>query len=323
MQERIYIQIRSDILVIYQLSKIQNRIISGIYKIDFPNGKIYIGQSQNIYKRILEHNQRGRKGTHDTKKIQLCEQAIHKYGEITQVDILEEVKSELLDQREAYWIKYFDAQNKLKGYNLLDKGNVTGRRGAQHVNSALNQEQVNQIIDLLRNHREMSYLDIAKQFNVYYDLIYRISAGKSYIQDNIVYPIRTNDHSASKKSKVLDYFKNEQELINLKEDLKYSWWLQMDNGDLYNKYNISRKLLYAINQGKIFAEIGKYTYPIRTKKNQALFSKEEVLEILSDLRNTKISMAKIGDKFNVNRCTISKVNQGEIYRIKDYHYPAR
>jgi len=29
---------------------------SGIYKINYSNGKIYIGQALNIYSRALEHN---------------------------------------------------------------------------------------------------------------------------------------------------------------------------------------------------------------------------------------------------------------------------
>ena len=34
---------------------------AGIYKITYENGKIYIGQSQNIKKRLQEHNQRANK----------------------------------------------------------------------------------------------------------------------------------------------------------------------------------------------------------------------------------------------------------------------
>ena len=31
-------------------------VYSGVYKINFPNGKIYIGISNNMYRRMLEHN---------------------------------------------------------------------------------------------------------------------------------------------------------------------------------------------------------------------------------------------------------------------------
>ena len=61
------------------IDSIKNSNISGIYKIDFPNGKSYIGQSQNIYRRILEHNRYAFYG-HGKHSIQLCEKAINKYG---------------------------------------------------------------------------------------------------------------------------------------------------------------------------------------------------------------------------------------------------
>ena len=33
-----------------------NDIYFGVYKITFPNDKIYIGISNNMYRRMLEHN---------------------------------------------------------------------------------------------------------------------------------------------------------------------------------------------------------------------------------------------------------------------------
>ena len=40
-----------------------NQVYSGIYKITFPNKKIYIGRSNNIYRRMLEHNSDFRKNS--------------------------------------------------------------------------------------------------------------------------------------------------------------------------------------------------------------------------------------------------------------------
>lgn len=31
-------------------------VMCGIYLIEYPNGKVYIGQAQNIHLRMLEHN---------------------------------------------------------------------------------------------------------------------------------------------------------------------------------------------------------------------------------------------------------------------------
>ena len=39
-----------------KLKELKGSVIPGIYCLNFPNGKVYVGQSQNIYKRVSEHN---------------------------------------------------------------------------------------------------------------------------------------------------------------------------------------------------------------------------------------------------------------------------
>ncbi len=161
----------------YLLSELSTKKIAGIYKINFPNGKIYIGQSQNIYKRILEHNSYARAG-HGNHKLQLCELAIKKYGQIQEVEILEEVIDlTLLDKLETYYINLYDSTNKEKGYNIVQEGDAAGKRGCDNINSNFTPEQLEEIIYLLQNNLKMSYKDIAEKFNVSSDCIYKICAG--------------------------------------------------------------------------------------------------------------------------------------------------
>ena len=158
-----------------------NFIYSGIYKINFPNGKCYIGQAQNIEKRIKEHNQRAKKGSHGTKIIQLCEKAIQKYGEVQEFEILECAKDlSLLDEREKYWIEYYDSTNKEKGYNITKGGDVSGKRGVDNINAAFNEQSLQQVIEELKN-PYFSLLDIANHFNVDRETIRRINEGISYM----------------------------------------------------------------------------------------------------------------------------------------------
>ena len=87
----------------------------GIYKItNRINGKIYIGQSIHIEKRFRQHQTESYyQGKHYNK---ILYQAIRKYGlENFTFEILEECSQDMLNEKEIYWIKYYDSYN--NGYN--------------------------------------------------------------------------------------------------------------------------------------------------------------------------------------------------------------
>jgi group I intron endonuclease len=73
----------------------------GIYKITNPNGKVYIGQSNNIERRFEEH-----KNIKFSNQIKL-KNSILKYGlENHTFEILEECDMSIIDEREIYWISF-------------------------------------------------------------------------------------------------------------------------------------------------------------------------------------------------------------------------
>lgn len=272
----------------------------GIYKINYDNGKIYIGQALSIWKRAHEHNE---------KSVYPCDLALKKYN--ANIEILEEVEDVLiLDEKETYWINFFDATNKEKGYNICNKGNTSGKRGCENFNASFNEEELQEIINLLINHSELSYKDIASRYNVHPVTILNISNGYSYFNKNLLYPLRRNNHDSAKKT-FNDYFKDENELIALKEDLLYRWDLSIEK-DLINKYNIPLKIIREINSGEKFKDIGNFEYPIRKKniRNNKNFSIIDIQNILNDLRYTKKSMIAIGATYNIHRDLVSKINKG-------------
>ncbi len=86
----------------------------GIYKITKKeNGKSYIGQSNNIERRIKEHQY----------KIDIpIELAIHKYGkDAFTYEVIEECDLEQLDEKERYWIAYYNTYKGF-GYNCSEGG---------------------------------------------------------------------------------------------------------------------------------------------------------------------------------------------------------
>jgi len=96
----------------------------GIYKIiNNINKKVYIGQSSNIEKRWQEHISTSQHETYYNHTRSLLYPAIKKYGiNNFSFEIIEECKLFELDEKEIYWINYYQSNNKEKGYNILSGG---------------------------------------------------------------------------------------------------------------------------------------------------------------------------------------------------------
>lgn len=95
-----------------------------IYKIiNLKNGKIYIGKTtQSLKRRFNQHISRALSNEERLKHIYLYS-AIRKYGkESFSIELIEEVKKELLNQREEWWIKFYKTTEKENGYNLTGGG---------------------------------------------------------------------------------------------------------------------------------------------------------------------------------------------------------
>ena len=85
------------------------------------NSKVYIGQTKVSLKlRFQNHLSAARNG-----KDYIIGKAIRKYGEENfYIELLEECTIEELNEREKYWISYFNSTNNKFGYNMSIGGNV-------------------------------------------------------------------------------------------------------------------------------------------------------------------------------------------------------
>lgn len=110
----------------------------GIYKItNKENGKIYIGQSNNIERRFREHKTKG-----STSRIPL-DVAIQKYGvESFSFEVVEECSIEELNTKESFWIKHYNSIE--KGYNLSEGGDHQSR-GENNGRALISEEEVKEI----------------------------------------------------------------------------------------------------------------------------------------------------------------------------------
>lgn len=118
----------------------------GIYKFTNKiNNHSYIGQSINIEKRYEAHLTAYKNPNHhcynNTFYIALRKYGINNFN----FEILEECNKEELNNREKYWIKYYDTYN--NGYNMTEGGDSSPSQTPEVIakikNTLLNNEEVN------------------------------------------------------------------------------------------------------------------------------------------------------------------------------------
>lgn len=117
----------------------------GIYKIENLNdGKIYIGQSNDIARRFYEHMTKG------TSSRIPVDEIIQKEGAASfSYEILEECSIEDLNEMEKKWIKFYRSNE--YGYNK-NEGGLTDLIGSHNPNSKLTEQDVIKIRQAYNNH---------------------------------------------------------------------------------------------------------------------------------------------------------------------------
>lgn len=155
----------------------------GIYKIEnMIDHKCYIGQSKNIELRWNEHKWTSQNINKDKEYKYPLYRAFRKYGiENFSFKIIEKCRIEELNQKEKYWIKYYDSF--YNGYNQTLGGDSSGY--------TLSKEQYLGILNDLKN-TNLSQKEIGEKWGVHENTIQRINTGKRWYQDDIEYPIRKN-----------------------------------------------------------------------------------------------------------------------------------
>ena len=109
--------------------------------------------------------------------------AIRKYGlENFKFEILERCLASELDEREKYYISFYESfpPSKGKGYNQTPGGQGPSSKIWEHL------EEVD---DLLKN-SSLTQKEISQKFNVTEEMIQGINTGRYWRRDSIVYPIR-------------------------------------------------------------------------------------------------------------------------------------
>lgn len=292
-----------------------NLIYSGVYKITFPNNKIYVGISNNIYRRMLEHNS-------DFRNNLPIENAIKKYGKITEFTILEEIEPEnrdLMRERERYWISIFNSNKKEFGYNVSEGGDGADL-GSQNSQAKLTEEQFQQVYkDLIDN--KLTLQQIADKYEMNLSSISRLNNGHHYFHSSINYPIRKAKPGVAGVNSGNSKFSQ--------EDIKNIWRLlqfhpELSMKQIADKYHVYGSTIQNINQGKTYIN-SNLSYPLRESgQGKRKLDNEQVLQIIKEIKNNpKESLASIGRRMNISSKTVSSINCGTIYKQDNENYPIR
>lgn len=191
-----------------------------IYKITNKlNGHSYIGQTiQNVKERFYQHC-----ATKCDKAVlnMAVHKAIQKYGkENFTLEILEEIDSTLLNDKEKYWIEYFDTYK--NGYNET----LGGQGGAKPFKSLNEQEIINQY------NQGKSLRQIGRLFNVDKQTIKGV-----LIRNKIVlYSTRTYKFSQKDRQQIINDYNSGMS----RQDIINKW--QMSKGYLSQLINSYRRI---------------------------------------------------------------------------------
>ena len=153
-----------------------------IYKVTcLINNKIYIGQTRiNINERWKQHCISAFLQSHGDYNFAF-HRAIRKYGkENFKIELIEECSLEQLNEREKYWIKYYDSYN--SGYN-----STLGGDGQQKYN-------YDEIVNYYLSHN-FSLIDTCKNFNIYDQVVYMALKSKNIDYKNLNNTTKKTTHN--------------------------------------------------------------------------------------------------------------------------------
>ena len=222
----------------------------GIYCIENTlNHKKYIGQAKDIYRRWEEHknkafNKREKSYNSDLYK-DIRNQGLNTFN----FYILEECKLEELDEKEIYWINFYQTYPPElgKGYNIAEGGHGASKIPPPNF--------LNELFYLLK-YTDLTQLEIADKLGITQSCVSTLNSGKYWKKEGIDYPIRKCSRAIKSKNKVkINYnLPSKEELLyilynyqNLNKVASYYGCTTNNLKIWMRKYNISSVRLKYIN----------------------------------------------------------------------------
>ena len=299
---------------------------AGIYIIINTNdGKVYIGQSTNVKRRINEHRKLLQKGKHKNAYIQ---EAFKADPNNIVFDVLEKCEKSELDERERYWINYFDSTNRNNGYNLEDGGHKGNKwckesRDARSGsgNPMFGRNHSKEFIEWIRIHNRASsdklttndvekikqslsagvlQADLAREYNVTISTINKIAKCKNWewVKPELNDNIRNLVEERRKAKRILlqkrkeEYDRQEAERTAIKNHVREDFKQGLTKIEIIQKYGISNT-----------------TY-IRYTTDLYNMRKNELIKLCRQKRSKGMMVKDIAAELGIHRTTVSEYCKG-------------
>lgn len=159
---------------------------AGIYKItNKQDGKVYIGQSTNVKRRIQEHQQ---------ARTVTIDDYINVLGkENFTYEIIDYCSPELLDEKEKYYIQQYDSSNSQKGYNIQE-GGFNNSSGEGNGRALLTEQDVIVIRQAYNNHKSQKEIYKLFEDKITFNQFQGVWQGRSWT--NIMPEVYTEENKA-------------------------------------------------------------------------------------------------------------------------------
>ena len=285
----------------------ENNNVIYAYKRKDINKIVYIGQTVNLNNRHYRHIKIDPYDDTLKEYNYPLSRGIRKYGEDNyELIILEEgLLREQLNEKEKYWIKYYNTFNDPSKYNYTPGGELS------FTTAKFEDEIIEEVKSLLE--QRVDYKTIKDRTGISISLISEINTGKRRRDRNRTYPINEMTRGRKINSEQL------QEIICLLQNT------DMTCAEIGQKYNVSGAAIQKISDGSNQRQEG-ITYPIRTRiipHRKHTLTAEELSELCNDIINTNISFNQLANKYNISTTTVYNINKGTSRKNDKYTYPLR
>ena len=211
---------------------------------------VYVGQTVNLQNRHYRHVKIDPYDSTLKEYNYPLSRGIRKYGEDAyELIILESnVPQSKLNEREKYWISYYDTY--YHGYNQ-------SLGGSNPVMVKHNEDEIDKVIYLLKETNK-TFKEISEECGISLTHIYNINIGARRKKENFKYPIRENNVKGTKGLKF-----SPEECIEIHEFILNNPTIKFT--EIAKKFNCSDITIREINKGKTKAyRLDEYNYPLRS-----------------------------------------------------------